>query len=153
MVEFADGEMTKTISINILGDSVPERDESLQVYLSFVSGGAILSNDNIVTIVIATNDNAAGVISLASNSRAALIDEGNTVSLTVERNIGQLGRVMVNWTITASVNSSNAMNNNNNVVANDTFGNFTNQTGNQNLGPESQFQTASGFFIFNEVQN
>lgn len=97
-----------------------------------------------VTIVILNNDNAAGIIALASNSRAASINEGGTVSLTVERTIGQLGRLRVNWTITASLNTSFMM-----TPPPDGGG-----VSGEGLpfGPETQFQTTAGFIIFEDVR-
>lgn len=147
-VHFLPGEATKTVTVNILGDTLPERDESFTAYISNSTGGAILSNDTNVTVVILTNDNAAGTVSLAPESRAASFSEGSIVRLTVDRTVSQLGRLMVNWTITGTVNSTNN---------NFNFNNFTNQSfANQSnmvipSGPESQFQTASSFIIFEEV--
>ena len=138
--------------MHILGDTEPEADESLTISLSNPTGGASISGEG-VTIVILTNDNAAGTVRLASDSRAATINEGGTIRLTVERSVSQLGRLLVNWTITGSINSTN--NNNNQFNANftgnnDTF--FANGTDTGGTGPESQFQTASSFIIFEEVR-
>lgn len=97
--------------------------------------------------MILNNDNAAGIIALASNSRAASINEGGTVSLTVERTIGQLGRLRVNWTITASLNTSFMMT----PPPNAPNGGGVSGEG-QPYGPESQFQTTAGFIIFEDVR-
>lgn len=154
MIEFADGESSRTVTVYILGDTEPERDESFIIYLTNPTGGTSIEGGG-VTVAILTNDNAAGTVGLASDSRAATINEGGTIRLTVERTVSQLGRLMVNWTITGSVNSTN--NNNNqfpgaaNFTGNETFiNNFTDTGG---TGPESQFQTAAGFIVFEEVRN
>uniref|UniRef100_A0A1X7VF86 Staphylococcus aureus surface protein A n=3 Tax=Amphimedon queenslandica TaxID=400682 RepID=A0A1X7VF86_AMPQE len=152
LVQFADGESSKTVVVHILGDAEPEADESLTISLSNPTGGASITGEEL-TIVILTNDNAAGTVRLASDSRAATISEGGTIRLTVERSVSQLGRLLVNWTITGSLNSTNNNNNNNQFNGNftgnnDTF--FINGTDIGGAGPESQFQTASSFIIFEE---
>lgn len=137
--------------MHILGDTEPEADESLTISLSNPTGGASIAGKGVLTIVILTNDNAAGTVRLASDSRAATISEGGTIRLTVERSVSQIGRLLVNWTITGSLNSTNNNNqfNGNFTGNNDTF--FTNGTDIGGAGPESQFQTASSFIIFEEV--
>ena len=50
-----------------------------QVILTSVTGGAAIaaSPNNSVTVVIADNDLAAGVVALAPSSMAAVVNEGN----------------------------------------------------------------------------
>ena len=50
-------------------------------------------------MVIGANDNAAGIVGLADNSRSVVAAEGEMVVLTVERSVGNLGVVEVDWEI------------------------------------------------------
>jgi Calx-beta domain len=58
-VSFAPGETTKTIAVAILGDSVPEPDETFFVNLSSPAGATVLDGQGVGTIV---NDDGAPVL-------------------------------------------------------------------------------------------
>lgn len=102
VIGFAEGEFRKTITVFVNADDIPEADESIRVTLSNPTQGAVVAsaNDSTVSIIIEANDNAAGIFGFAPNSRAAVISEGSTLSLLVERSVGQIGDVMVYWGIT-----------------------------------------------------
>ena len=76
---FLEGETRKSIILEILSDSLPERDETIILTLVNASGGAAVAEDGgqRVAIVIEANDNAAGIVRLALESRAAVLSEGN----------------------------------------------------------------------------
>ena len=102
VLDFAEGEFRKTITVFVNSDDIPEADETIRVTLSNPTQGAVVapSNDSTVTIIIEANDNAAGIFGFAPNSRAAVISEGSNLTLLVERSVGQIGDVMVYWSIT-----------------------------------------------------
>lgn len=97
-----------TISLIIFEDSVPERDEDIILSLSNPTGGAVLAGNggNTVRVVIEANDNAAGIVGLTDTSRSAIVSEGQTVSLGLERTLGTLGEVEVDWEISGPGNVS-----------------------------------------------
>ena len=55
-------------------------------------------------MIIEANDNAAGIVGLAAFSRSVVVTEGEVESVTVERSVGMLGVVEVNWEITGPGN-------------------------------------------------
>ena len=101
MLSFAAGETTKTITVVVNGDDIPEADETFRVSLSAATQGASVApaDESTVIIVIEANDNAAGIFGFGVDSRAAVITEGSNVFLTVDRTVGQLGAVLVYWNI------------------------------------------------------
>ncbi|XP_076021271.1 adhesion G-protein coupled receptor V1 [Genypterus blacodes] len=95
-----DGDLTKTIEIQIQDDSEPEDSESLMIGLVKAEGGSrILPSSDTVTIVILANDNVAGIVSFHPASRSVIVREGETVSLLVLRTAPGLGNVTVDWTV------------------------------------------------------
>ena len=101
---FLEGETKSSITIDILDDIIPEGAELFEVYLLDPMGGAVLGGVNIttVTVTIQANDGAAGRVGFAVNSRAVTIMEGQSVSLTVERTVGQSGSIRIYWNVTGS---------------------------------------------------
>ena len=91
----------RTVSLIIFEDTLPERDEYITVTLSNPTGGAVLASDggSAATVVIEANDNAAGIVGLVESSRSAIVAEGETVTLGLERSVGSLGVVEVSWEI------------------------------------------------------
>ena len=53
------------LSLGIIDDDEPELDETLTVELVNVSGGAMLGNNTVVTVIVLTNDDAYGAIGFA----------------------------------------------------------------------------------------
>ncbi|CAI8030499.1 Adhesion G-protein coupled receptor V1 [Geodia barretti] len=70
--------------------------------------GAVLASDggSEATVVIEANDNAAGIVGLVDSARSVIVDEGGTVSLGLERSLGNLGVVEVTWEISGPGNVS-----------------------------------------------
>ena len=106
MLTFLDGSDRSSIAITILEDDIPERDEDLLIALTNPTGGATVAPDNGGTtlVIIEANDNAAGIVGLAPFSRSAVVAEGQEESLVLERRIGALGVVAVDWEITGPGN-------------------------------------------------
>ena len=101
MLTFPSGVSRSSIAISILEDNIPERDEDIVIALTNPTGGATVApgDGGTTLVIIEANDNAAGVVGLAPFSRSAVVGEGETASLVVERRIGSLGVVAVNWEI------------------------------------------------------
>jgi hypothetical protein len=53
---FADGEVSKTVTIPIMDDIVVEQDETINLVLSNASGGAVLGGQNTAALTIVDND-------------------------------------------------------------------------------------------------
>lgn len=102
MLQFAAGETSQLITVFVNSDDIPEADEFIAVSLFSPTGGAVVTNGigSSVEIMIQANDNAAGIFGFAEESRAAILVEGGTASLTVDRTIGQIGKVLIYWNIT-----------------------------------------------------
>jgi hypothetical protein len=107
---FADGELSQTITINIIDDLVYEGDESFSVTLSNVQGSNASLGDVFSTDVIVQDDDAAppaGAISLMSDD-VSVDENAGLVSLQLQRTGGSAGEVSVHYetldgTATASV--------------------------------------------------
>uniref|UniRef100_A0A3B4AIJ3 Adhesion G protein-coupled receptor V1 n=1 Tax=Periophthalmus magnuspinnatus TaxID=409849 RepID=A0A3B4AIJ3_9GOBI len=96
-----DGDLKKTVVIQIKDDDKPEDSEDITIGLVNAKGGSrIMPSSDSVTIVILANDNAAGVIGFHPGSRSVVAREGQTLSLLVERTAPGFGNVTVTWTIT-----------------------------------------------------
>lgn len=99
-VIFAAGETSKTISIQISGDTTIENTESLQVVLSSPVSGTIQGNAGAASTSILTDDDNFA-ITTATTTRA----EGNsdsTVTYTVTRSGSLTGARDLSWTITGA---------------------------------------------------
>jgi predicted extracellular nuclease len=96
-VSFADGETSKTISIDVQGDDTVETDETFTVDLTLPTGGATFTDAQGLGTI--TNDDNAGSLSIGDVSLA----EGNAAttafSFTVTRSGGDDGAVSATWTI------------------------------------------------------
>jgi len=62
-VRFGPGETSRRVLFPVVDDSLPEGDELFQIILTSPTGGAVLGEDNSVTITIRSNDDAHGIIS------------------------------------------------------------------------------------------
>ena len=105
---FQDGVTVLTITIFILEDEIPERNEDIVVRLTGITGGATIADGggDRVSIIIMANDRAAGVVGFAPSSRSAVTSEGEQVSLTVSRMISSLGMVGIRWEVTGNNSSA-----------------------------------------------
>ena len=108
VLTFPEGVTRNTISLIIFEDSLPERDEDIFVTLSDPTGGAVLAGngESTVRVVIEANDNAAGIVGLVDAARSVIVNEGETVDLGLERTVGNLGEVDVDWEISGAGNVS-----------------------------------------------
>ena len=77
---FSENEVTKSIILGILPDAIPERDETIILTLVNATNGAVVATGEggSVTVVIESNDNAAGIVGVAPQSRSAVVEEGET---------------------------------------------------------------------------
>ncbi|MEA3012083.1 MAG: hypothetical protein QOD42_628 [Sphingomonadales bacterium] len=98
-VAFADGELSKTITILVQGDNLVETDEAFTVALSAPTGGASLGDASGAGTI--TNDDAAGILSIDD----VTVTEGNSgttqMTFTVTRAGGDDGAVAVDYTVNA----------------------------------------------------
>ena len=107
-VSFAAGETTKTVTIDVVGDSTAESDEGFLVTLSNASGGATITTAT-ATGTIQNDD----VITLAIAAASATKAEGNSgttpFTFTVTRAGDTSGATTVTYAVTgAGVNAANA---------------------------------------------
>jgi hypothetical protein len=83
IVNFADGETTKTVTIPIIDDNNFENTETLQLTLANPTNGATIGTQNSAIVSIIDNDFKA---TLTVNINADQINEGNSIQGTVTRN-------------------------------------------------------------------
>ncbi|MCA9248043.1 MAG: hypothetical protein KDA42_13035, partial [Planctomycetales bacterium] len=101
-VNFADGQTTQTITINVSGDTAIELDEGFTVTLSAPTGGATIGTPAANGVI--QNDDNPGTLSIAATD--AIKDEGNAgttnYTFTVSRTGGTAGAVSVAYAVTGS---------------------------------------------------
>jgi hypothetical protein len=97
-LSFADGELSKTIDIPLRDDTNYEGDETFNLELSNVQGGAALGIVNIAQVTISENDPVppAGVIQYSGQEYSASEDEVSSL-ITVTRSSGSFGEVSVDF--------------------------------------------------------
>nr|XP_011757031.1 G-protein coupled receptor 98 isoform X6 [Macaca nemestrina] len=103
---FEPGDREATIAVNILDDTVPEKEESFKVQLKNPKGGAEIGINDSVTITILSNDDAYGIVAFAQNSLYKQVEEmeqDSLVTLNVERLKGTYGRITVAWEADGSI--------------------------------------------------
>jgi Ca2+-binding RTX toxin-like protein len=91
---FAPGETTKQVTVEIIGDTKVEPDETFFVNLSNATGATISDNQGIGTIV---DDDAVELPSLSING-ATVLEEDGSVTLTVTLSQASSETVSVNYT-------------------------------------------------------
>ncbi|MCG7927006.1 MAG: hypothetical protein JAY67_15910 [Candidatus Thiodiazotropha taylori] len=94
---FADGELSKTVEVTIIDDSLLEGSESFNISLSDAVG-TILGDVTTATVVIGDDDEppAAGAITFSNAAFSATEDSGD-VTINVDRIDGSTGAVSVNY--------------------------------------------------------
>ncbi|PNI73009.1 ADGRV1 isoform 11 [Pan troglodytes] len=103
---FEPGDREATIAVNILDDTVPEKEESFKVQLKNPKGGAEIGINDSVTITILSNDDAYGIVAFAQNSLYKQVEEmeqDSLVTLNVERLKGTYGRITIAWEADGSI--------------------------------------------------
>eukprot|EP00118_Oscarella_pearsei_P022727 m.265821 g.265821 ORF g.265821 m.265821 type:complete len:6112 (+) comp40493_c2_seq23:779-19114(+) len=97
---FKDGVGRQTVQVAVVNDAVPEVDETLIVGLRNATAGSVISDSKQnITVTILANDDVAGVFQFDAASRSAIVTEGSSFSMTVERLISAIGTVVVDWRI------------------------------------------------------
>ncbi|OWK61600.1 G-protein coupled receptor 98, partial [Lonchura striata] len=99
-VVIADQQSTAEIIIYLLPDDVPELDESYEVHLISVEGGADLDHEKgISKITVFANDDPYGVFALYSDQQSVLVEKSldRYVQINVTRHAGLFGDVMVEY--------------------------------------------------------
>ena len=101
-VVFGDQESTTSITLRLRDDDVPELDESLQLTLTDIDGGAKLADtaSRSITATIQANDAPHGIVSLVHGDRSVQIIDGyRIVMLHVERSWGTIGGLTVPFSV------------------------------------------------------
>lgn len=94
-LNFANGESSKTVTINITADALIESDETFTVTLDSTTGGATIGAPGTETVTI---NNVTAYGSLAFSASTATVDEhAGTVTFTINRTGGSVGSVAVNF--------------------------------------------------------
>ena len=98
--DFQPGDRTKSFTLAIKSDNIPERDETIIVKLVNPTGGASIAQGigNNVTVVIQANDVVAGYVGFSMLSQAVIVKEGEVVHLLIVRT-SAAGKVAVDWVI------------------------------------------------------
>ena len=108
-VSFAAGELTKTVTVNVSGDTTVEPDETFQVTLSGASAGAVIGAPSTASGTIVNEDRS--VVSIAALAAAKPEGNSGTTAYTFTVSLGQAPVVAqtVGWSVTGSgVNQANA---------------------------------------------
>ncbi|KAL4228132.1 hypothetical protein ACF0H5_013567 [Mactra antiquata] len=108
VITFLPGEGTKTISLDVLTDNIPEINEEYQLHLVNIkttgvgiSGSATFNTLlRSASITIEGSNNPHGVIEFGSNSRNVRVNEDtNTVKIQVDRKFGAIGLIRIDYEI------------------------------------------------------
>ncbi|MCF8209306.1 MAG: hypothetical protein K9K38_07885 [Rhodoferax sp.] len=99
-VSFLANQTSKTITLNVQGDTGVENDETLQILLSSPIGGVIEGTDGDKSALLLTDDDAFS-LSPAAESRAEGHSD-NTMSYTVLRTGSLTGARNLTWTVTGA---------------------------------------------------
>jgi hypothetical protein len=99
IVIFSEGELSKTLSIPVINNSIFENQESLFVGLTSLTAGAVLI-ENTMEITILDDDALpeAGEISLVINN-IIVSEETSKVVFALQRSPNAIGEVEVNWAV------------------------------------------------------
>jgi uncharacterized repeat protein (TIGR01451 family) len=95
VVSFAVGEGSKTVSIPILTDTIPERNETVNLTLSNPTGGGTLGTMRRAVLFITDND-AYGTLQF-KNASYTVGEAATTATITVTRTTGTYGAVDVTY--------------------------------------------------------
>ena len=112
VVSFATGETSKSVTLPIINDLVVESNETFQLSLSNLTGGATLGSPSTATVTIVDNDTASQGGAIAFESATYSGTEGALMLLTLVRTGGSVGAVsarvnLANGTATAGADYFN----------------------------------------------
>ena len=108
-ITFPAGSTSQTVSIAIVDDSIPEGDEIFTVTLSSPSADAVLIPASNVTVIIPINDNAGGLVAFGSPGPIVIQEDGasgTTAQFVVQRTVGTLSNLTVEWEIANNIDGS-----------------------------------------------
>lgn len=92
-ITFRKGQKTENIIINVAQDEIPELDKSFIISLVNISHGR-LGNKTSATLTILASDDPYGVFVFTNATRSIRLAEADaTVSLTIQRQRGLMGKV------------------------------------------------------------
>ncbi|KAL3865787.1 hypothetical protein ACJMK2_043142 [Sinanodonta woodiana] len=103
---FKDGETSKTVSVTILADGMPEPDETILVYLTQPVGGARIAigepdggKKGFSVITVSQNDLSNGIIGFSEDSKFVVVNEdlSPTFTLKLARLEAIFGEVEISW--------------------------------------------------------
>ncbi|XP_014844179.1 PREDICTED: G-protein coupled receptor 98 isoform X1 [Poecilia mexicana] len=100
LLVFDVGEWTKSISVAIEDDDIPETDEPFYIVLYNATGDAVVHGADTAKVVIEANDDANGVFSLEPEEKP--VEEGKSNHFYVLRARGHFGNVTVFWQLFAN---------------------------------------------------
>ncbi len=111
ILTFAKGITSKTINVDIIGDTTPEENKTFNITLSNATGGASINSQNNSHTVIIRNDDfatsAPGTFGFEKTTSSVSetvfvnqIESGNEVVINVIRNGGNSGRLEVGYSTT-----------------------------------------------------
>ena len=99
-ITFADGVVAASFNVRLLGDSLVEGNETVQLGLSNPNGvgaaTAVLGTINAATLVILDDDFSPGTLALSTNA-FSVAENAGSVLVTLTRTGGTLGLVSVNY--------------------------------------------------------
>ena len=100
-VVFGKGEIRKSIGVNIIDDTVPEKSENFTVHLTNLSADISPVPPSVCTIQILHSDDHVGVFSLTGDDNITVSEDdgNNVVDLTINRTAGAYGIVDVTWLV------------------------------------------------------
>jgi Ca2+-binding RTX toxin-like protein len=103
-VNFADGEISKTVTIPIVNDNQFEPDETISLALTNPTGGATIGTQNIATLTIVNDDTR---VTLAVSPALVIEDGTNNLVYTFTRTGDTTNTLTVNYTVagTATFNT------------------------------------------------
>ena len=108
-ITFPAGFTSQTVSIAIVDDSIPEGDETFTVALSSPSADAVIIPASTVTVIIPINDNAGGLVAFVSPGPVVIQEDGvsgTTAQFVVQRTVGTLSSLVVEWEVTNNFDGS-----------------------------------------------